>query len=104
MIHLIVASILALTVQASEFKTGTNIGGWLVLEPWITPSFFYRFLGKKKNETAMDCFTVCTVLGPEEGNKIMRAHWDSWYTEDDVKALAIRGVNMVRLPLGDWTL
>lgn len=28
---------------------GTNIGGWMVLEPWITPSLFYRFLGKTKS-------------------------------------------------------
>lgn len=27
---------------------GTALGGWLVLEPWITPSLFYQFLGKKK--------------------------------------------------------
>ncbi len=24
---------------------GTNLGGWIVLEPWITPSLFYQFLG-----------------------------------------------------------
>jgi glucan 1,3-beta-glucosidase len=24
---------------------GTALGGWLVLEPWITPSMFYQFLG-----------------------------------------------------------
>ena len=29
---------------------GTNIGGWMVLEPWITPSMFYRFLGKTHEE------------------------------------------------------
>ena len=29
---------------------GTNLGGWMVLEPWITPSLFYRFLGKTKSE------------------------------------------------------
>jgi len=29
---------------------GTNIGGWQVLEPWITPSLFYRFLGKTHSE------------------------------------------------------
>jgi len=63
-------------------KIGTNIGGWMVLEPWITPSLFYRFLGKTKEEgVAMDSYTVCDVLGASEGNKLMRAHWDSWYTE-----------------------
>eukprot|EP00591_Stephanopyxis_turris_P012606 CAMPEP_0195509092 /NCGR_PEP_ID=MMETSP0794_2-20130614/2122_1 /TAXON_ID=515487 /ORGANISM="Stephanopyxis turris, Strain CCMP 815" /LENGTH=156 /DNA_ID=CAMNT_0040636219 /DNA_START=98 /DNA_END=565 /DNA_ORIENTATION=+ len=24
---------------------GVNLGGWMVLEPWITPSMFYQFLG-----------------------------------------------------------
>ena len=24
---------------------GTSLGGWLVLEPWLTPSLFYQFLG-----------------------------------------------------------
>jgi glucan 1,3-beta-glucosidase len=52
----------------------------------------------------MDCYTVCEALGAEEGNKIMRAHWDSWVTEDHLKALSEREVEIVRLPIGDWTL
>jgi glucan 1,3-beta-glucosidase len=52
---------------------GTNIGGWLVLEPWITPSLFYQFLGATTPEsTAMDTWTFCTALGAEEGNKQLR--------------------------------
>lgn len=43
-------------------------------------------------------------MGPVEGNKIMREHFDTWYTEDHIVALAKRGVEMVRLPIGDWTL
>ena len=92
------------SATSAKALTGTNIGGWLVLEPWITPSFFYRFLDKGQNETAMDCWTVCETLGPEEGNKLMRAHWTSWYSEQDIANLAKRGVEMVRLPIGDWTL
>lgn len=34
----------------------------------------------------------------------MRAHFDSWITEDTIKDLAAREVELVRLPLGDWTL
>lgn len=26
---------------------GTALGGYMVLEPWITPSLFYQFLGEK---------------------------------------------------------
>ena len=66
--------------------TGTNIGGWQVLEPWITPSLFYRFLGKTHSEgVGMDSYTFCEALGAEYGNEVMRAHWDAWVTEDHIK-------------------
>jgi glucan 1,3-beta-glucosidase len=48
---------------------GTNAGGWMVLEPWITPSLFYQFLDKGKGTAAADSYTFCEVLGPVEGNK-----------------------------------
>ena len=61
---------------------GVNIGGWLVLEPWITPSLFYRFLGNTQSDgVGFDSYTLCEVLGAEEGNRVMRAHWDAWVTE-----------------------
>jgi glucan 1,3-beta-glucosidase len=84
--------------------TGVNIGGWMVLEPWITPSLFYRWLGKTKSEgIAVDSWTFCEQLGPVEGNKVMRAHWDAWLTEEHIQKLAERDVEIVRLPIGDWT-
>lgn len=84
---------------------GTNIGGWQVLEPWITPSLFYRFLGNTKEDgIGVDQYSFCSQLGPEEGNKVLRAHWDSWVHEEDIKGLAEREVEIVRLPIGDWTL
>jgi len=65
------------SVAAASNVIGTNIGGWMVLEPWITPSFFYRFLGKPginaegKSEVAVDSYTLCEVLGATEGNAMM---------------------------------
>lgn len=93
-------------VEAKKARIGTNIGGWLVVEPWITPSLFYRWLGKNNNDeiVALDSYTLCESLGPVEGNKFLRAHWDTWYTEQDIKDLADREVEIVRLPVGDWTL
>ena len=33
---------------AEDWKVqGPNLGGWLVLEPWITPSLFYQFLSEQ---------------------------------------------------------
>ena len=33
------------TVGNDFHFSGTALGGFLVLEPWITPSLFYQFLG-----------------------------------------------------------
>ncbi len=67
---------------------GVNLGGWLVLEPWITPTLFFQFLGKdveavgieehkgevSQDDVAMDMHSFCVALGPEEGNRQLRAH------------------------------
>lgn len=75
----------------------------MVLEPWITPSLFYQFLGGNETAVAMDHYSFCAVLGPEEGNKQLRRHWESWVTEDIVRDLAESGaVNSLRVPVGDF--
>jgi glucan 1,3-beta-glucosidase len=82
---------------------GTNLGGWLVLEPWITPSLFYQFLGLEDPErVALDSYTFCTALGKEEANRQLRHHWEAWVTEDHIKNLAAIGVDTVRIPVADW--
>uniref|UniRef100_A0A7S4IWM4 Uncharacterized protein n=1 Tax=Odontella aurita TaxID=265563 RepID=A0A7S4IWM4_9STRA len=82
---------------------GVNLGGWLVLEPWITPSLFYQFLDGDEENVGMDMYTFCEVLGPEEGNKQLKRHWETWVTEELIKELAGSGaVNSLRLPVGDW--
>lgn len=82
---------------------GVNLGSWMVLEPWITPSLFYQFLGGDEKTSAMDTYSFCEVLGPEEANKQLRRHWDTWVTEDIIKELAESGaVNSLRLPVGDY--
>jgi Cellulase (glycosyl hydrolase family 5) len=83
---------------------GVNLGGWLVLEPWITPSLFYQFLGKGENTTAYDMYTFCQVLGPVEANKQLRRHWEAWVTEDILDELhqSGAGINTLRLPVGDF--
>lgn len=75
----------------------------MVLEPWITPSLFYQFLGKDETSTGLDMHSFCQVLGPEEGNRQLQRHWKTWVTEDIIQKLAASGaVNSLRLPVGDW--
>ena len=100
---LALSAVLAATSHGKAM-TGSNIGGWMVLEPWITPSLFYRFLGKKHSDgIGMDCWTFCEALG-DKANDVMRAHWDEWLKEEHIKELADKGVEIVRIPIGDWTL
>lgn len=93
-------------VHAMPFNNqirGTNLGGWMVLEPWITPSMFYQFLGKGEGSAAFDTYTFCEVLGAKEANRQLRQHWATWVTEDIIKELAQSGaVNSLRLPIGDY--
>ena len=82
---------------------GVNLGGWMVLEPWITPSLFYQFLSQPEGQVAIDTYTFCEVLGAEEANRQLRRHWDTWVTEDIIRQLAESGaVNSLRLPVGDF--
>mgnify|MGYP006115819401 CR=1 FL=1 len=50
------ALMLALGVLSNDVNgkamIGTNAGGWMVLEPWITPSLFYQFLDLGKDKAA----------------------------------------------------
>lgn len=92
--------------------TGTSLGGWLVLEPWLTPSLFYQFLGadtrygpdieKIKAKTGMDQKSFCAALGPAEANRQLRHHWSQWVTEEHIAAIAKTGSTHVRIPVGDW--
>lgn len=75
----------------------------MVLEPWITPSLFYQFLGvQEPTKIAMDSFSFCTALGPTEANRQLRLHWKTWVTEDIIANLAANAVDTIRLPVGDW--
>lgn len=73
---------------------GVNLGGWLVLEKWITPSVF-------EGLAATDETTYCVELG-ERADAILKQHWHSYITRDDFAWLAKIGINAVRLPVGHW--
>ena len=88
---------------------GTALGGWLVLEPWITPSLFYQFLGASekwgddaKNRIGIDSKTFCLALGDDEANRQLRNHWKTWVTEEQIAVLAATGIDTIRIPVADW--
>ncbi|EJT49209.1 glucan 1,3-beta-glucosidase [Trichosporon asahii var. asahii CBS 2479] len=81
-----------------EWKVrGVNLGGWLVLEPWITPSLF-----DGKPDWVVDEWTYAEFT--KDNRSELERHWDTWITEQDLRAIAGAGLNTVRIPVGYWSL
>ena len=79
---------------APDRLRGVNLGGWLVLEKWMTPSLFAGVAAG--DETAW-----CVELGSAAARRL-RAHWRGFVVRDDFAWLADRGVDAVRIPIGHW--
>lgn len=73
---------------------GVNLGGWLVLEKWMTPSLFEGL--QARDETSW-----CVELG-DRADSVLKRHWNSFITRDDFAWLAGVGINAVRIPVGHW--
>ncbi|MBC8140004.1 MAG: glycoside hydrolase family 5 protein [Armatimonadetes bacterium] len=74
---------------------GVNLGAWLVLEKWMTPSLF---AGLK----AGDEYTLSQELGKTKTAALLKKHRDTFITDADFAWIAERGLNAVRLPVGYW--
>ena len=70
---------------------GVNLGGWLVIEKWITPSLFI-------NTDSEDEYN----LHKSRNSEIIQNHYDSFITESDFKTLSEYKYNSVRIPIGYW--
>ncbi|KIY50406.1 exo-beta-1,3-glucanase [Fistulina hepatica ATCC 64428] len=103
---LLAAHFLASQVQAftpgfaygTDKVRGVNLGGWLVLEPWITPSLF----DNTGNGAIIDEWTFCGYQDAATATAALKNHWDTWITESDFADIAAAGLNHVRIPIGYW--
>ncbi|GAA5832811.1 hypothetical protein JCM5353_008342 [Sporobolomyces roseus] len=86
---------------------GVNIGGWLVLEPFIVPGMFEPFNSDSNDPTAqnnaIDEWTLCEQLGSNL-TTAMTEHYDTFITEKDFAEIAAAGLNWVRIPFGWWAI
>ncbi|KAJ7597692.1 exo-beta-1,3-glucanase [Mycena floridula] len=83
---------------ATSKVRGVNLGGWLVLEPWLSPSLF----DNTGNPAIVDEWTFCALQSKSVATAALTAHWNSWITESDLAAIAAAGLNHVRIPIGFW--
>ncbi|KAF8527568.1 exo-beta-1,3-glucanase [Hysterangium stoloniferum] len=82
----------------SQKVRGVNLGGWLVLESWITPSIF----DNTGDNRVIDEFTFGQFVDRDTAASVLQDHWNTWITESDFAAIAAAGLNHVRLPIGYW--
>ncbi len=77
-----------------EKLKGVNLGGWLVLEKWITPDLF-------SGTTAVDEFNLHSKFKNEKEDEV-KNHYKTFITENDFKYLSSIGINAVRIPAGHY--
>lgn len=78
----------------SDVIRGVNLGGWLVLEKWMTPSLF-------SNTDATDEYTLSKQDSIKTIKRITR-HRNTFITRSDFLWLRKHGITAVRLPFGYW--
>ena len=73
--------------------SGVNLGNWLVLEKWMSPSVFADAGG------AEDEYSLSRNLAHDDLARRLEAHRDTYITEGDFARLAAEGIDAVRLPV-----
>ncbi|KDQ06363.1 glycoside hydrolase family 5 protein [Botryobasidium botryosum FD-172 SS1] len=79
---------------------GVNLGGWFVLEPWITPSIF----DGTGNPGIVDEFTFGQMQDTTVATSTLQKHWSTWIVEDDFRQISAAGLTHVRIPIGYWSI
>jgi glucan 1,3-beta-glucosidase len=80
---------------------GMNIGGWLNLEPFITPSFFSRY---STRENVIDEYTLCKKLGPTQTASKLEEHYATFVNAQTFKDIRAAGFDHVRIPFSYWAV
>lgn len=86
---------------------GVNVGGWLVIEPFIAPALFEPY----ENDSSLyvvDEYTLMNQWFSEGGQSLkekkLRQHYDTFITEYDFMMIAAAGLNWIRLPIAYWAI
>lgn len=72
--------------------TGINLGGWLVIEKWITPSLFI----------GIDASNEFELSKTKQGRSRIAKHHREFITDKDLRWIKQQGVELLRVPVGYW--
>lgn len=80
---------------------GVNLGGWLSIEPWITPSFFDSY---STRDGVVDEWTLTEKLGPDRAKSQLEEHYSTFISEQDLIDIQAAGIDHVRIPYSYWAV
>jgi glucan 1,3-beta-glucosidase len=80
---------------------GVNVGGWLSIEPFITPSLFNSFAAGDK---VVDEYTLTQKLGRVPAKALLEAHYATFVTEQTFRDIVDAGMDHVRIPFSYWAV
>lgn len=78
---------------------GVNLGGWLSIEPFITPSLF----NYDSQLGIIDEWTLTTYLG-NNANSVLEKHYATFVSEQTFIDIAAAGLDHVRIPFSYWAV
>ena len=55
-------------------------------------------------DNVVDEFTLTQALGFDAAARLLDRHWSTWITQADMKDIASKGLNFVRVPVGYWSV
>ena len=80
---------------------GVNIGGWLSIEPFITPSMFNSYAS---NLNIVDEYTLCQHLGADQAAQTIEKHYSTFINEQSFADIQAAGFDHVRIPFSYWAI
>ena len=73
---------------------GVNLGGWLIQESWMCP-----VSGEDRKWANLDTLNILEErFGKEQTQILVETYQDNWITEWDIKNIAEKGLNALRVP------
>ncbi|KAF2670261.1 glycoside hydrolase [Microthyrium microscopicum] len=79
---------------------GMSLGGWLSIEPFITPSFFQKY---NQRDLIIDEWTLTTKLGTQAA-PTLEAHYSAFINKQAFADIRAAGFDHVRIPFSYWAV
>jgi len=94
----VTALVLVMAANGQSAFRGVNVGGWLVLESWMTPTLY----NNNGVSSGVGEWGFTQKLGKTKAEQVLTSHWNNWVSQADLQKIASNGITHLRVPVGYW--